>query len=137
MDKRNHPSDIRPTADPALRALYGALMALALLGLALAIAVDGAGATPRPRAAGIVDLPVSFHVRNANTSRLGCPSDGARYTVRGRLVAPSAALAGAGPRAVTVYVHGFNFGGVSTFDLRVVPAYDYAAKMAGLGQTSL
>jgi len=43
----------------------------------------------------------------------------------------------AGPRALTLYVHGFNFGGVSTFDFRAFPAYDYAAKMAGLGQTSL
>jgi pimeloyl-ACP methyl ester carboxylesterase len=52
-------------------------------------------------------------------------------------VGPSASLAGTGPHAVTVYVHGFNFGGVSTFDFRAVPAYDYAAKLAGLGQTSL
>jgi pimeloyl-ACP methyl ester carboxylesterase len=103
----------------------------------LAVAVGGAEATSGPRPRGAVDLPVSFHVRNANTSRLACPSDAARYTVRGRLVAPSAALAGAGPRVVTVYVHGFNFGGVSTFDFRALPAYDYAAKMAGLGQTSL
>ena len=106
-----------------------------------AVAAGGSAARRPHRAARgrseRVVLPLSFHVRNANTSLLACPSDGARYTVSGRLVAPSAALAGTGPRALTLYLHGFNFGGVSTFDFRAVPAYDYAAKMAALGQTSL
>ena len=137
MHKLNHRSGLRHRADQASRASRHALGAVALIGLLLVVVVGGAGATVGPRRPGVVDLPVSFHVRNTNTSRLACPSDGGRYTVRGRLVAPSAALAGAGPRAVALYVHGFNFGGVSTFDFRALPAYDYAAKMAGLGQTSL
>jgi pimeloyl-ACP methyl ester carboxylesterase len=101
------------------------------------VAAGSAEASRGLRPPAVVDLSVSFPVRNANTSRVACPSDAARYTVRGRLVAPSAALASAGPHGVTVYVHGFNFGGVSTFDFRALPAYDFAAKMAGLGQTSL
>lgn len=107
-----------------------------LLGVLLVATAGGskAAAAARPP---VVALPVTFHVSNANTSGLACPSDGARYTVRGSLVAPSAALAGAAPPAVTLYVHGFNFGGESTFHFRAVPAYDYARRMATLGQTSL
>ena len=108
----------------------------AVLGLVLAAA---AGAPGSAAAAGgsIATLPVTFEVRNTNTSALACPSDGARYEVRGSLVAPSAALDGRRPPVVTLYVHGFNFGGQSTFHFRALPAYDYAWQMAKLGQASL
>jgi pimeloyl-ACP methyl ester carboxylesterase len=135
--RHEHNENERSAGRPATQiAARRERLAGALFGLLLAAAAGGPGAAA---AAGppVVALPVTFHVSNTDSSGLACPSDGARYTVRGSLVAPSAALASAGPRAVTLYVHGFDFGGESTFHFRPVPAYNYAAKMAALGQTSL
>lgn len=83
-----------------------------------------------------VELPMAFEVRNTNTSDVPCPSDGAAYTVRGRLVAPPSALAGKQPRAVTVYLHGFNVG---AFNWRPpgMPHLDHAAALARLGHASV
>jgi pimeloyl-ACP methyl ester carboxylesterase len=133
---RNEPSDAERahgTVPPTRRIVR---VAVVVLGLLLPAAASGptAGAAGDPS---VVALPVTFNVRNTNTSGLACPSDGARYKVRGSLVAPSATLAGAVLPAVTLYVHGFDFGGESTFHFRAVPAYDYARRMAELGQTSL
>lgn len=107
-----------------------------VLGLLL-VAVAAAPGSAAAASGSIVTLPATFEVRNTNTSALACPSDGARYKVRGSLVAPSAALAGSRKPVVTLYVHGFNFGGQSTFHFRAVRAYDYAWQMAKLGQASL
>src|SRR2546426_5329446 len=54
----------------------------------------------------IVELPVSFHVVNTNTSGAACPSDGLAYVVQGHLVGPQSIIYGPAPRAITVYVHG-------------------------------
>jgi pimeloyl-ACP methyl ester carboxylesterase len=84
----------------------------------------------------IVDVPVEFGVVNTNTSGVPCPSDGAAYTVRGRLVGPRSALAGPRPRAVTLYLHGFNAGG---FMWRPPgePRLDHAMRLARLGHVSV
>jgi hypothetical protein len=58
----------------------------------------------------IVELPVSFQVKNTNTSGVPCPSDGARYTVRGHIVGPRSALDGSSPRAIAVYLTGLDTG---------------------------
>jgi hypothetical protein len=75
-------------------------------------------------------------VRNTNSSDVACTSDGAAYTVRGSLVAPSSVLERPGPRAVTVYLHGFNVG---TFNWRPpgMPHLDHADALARLGHASL
>lgn len=77
---------------------------------ALATAVGVLATVPVPsdaRAAEqVVPVPVSFDVVNQNRSAVNCPADGARYTVRGHLTGPAAALAGDAVRAATLYLHG-------------------------------
>ena len=93
-------------------------------------------AAPEAAAGAVLELPVAFTVTNTNSSGMPCPSDGAEYKVRGQLVAPRSALEGAGQRAVTVYLHGFNVGG---FMWRPpgAPQLDHAAALARLGHASL
>lgn len=78
---------------------------VALVACALAIPLT-AGAQPAPTGE-IVDVPVSFEVRNVNRTGSACTSDGATYTVHGFLTAPAAVLAAPDP-AVTLYLHGTN-----------------------------
>jgi pimeloyl-ACP methyl ester carboxylesterase len=85
-------------------------------------------ATASPAAA-IVDQPVSFRVTNQNASGVECPADGARYTVKGHLVAPP------GRRSVTVYLHG-SLAGEATWRLDL-PGYDHALEMARRGHASV
>jgi hemolysin type calcium-binding protein len=98
----------------------------------LAAAPQGAAARSKP----VLDVPLAFQVHNTNTSGVPCPSDGGAYTVRGRLVGPRSALDGPRPRAVAVYLHGFNTGG---FMWRPpgAPLLDQAAVLARLGHVSL
>jgi|SRR5947209_2049146 len=86
------------------------------------------------RAAGVVDLPVSFAVQNTNTSAVPCPSDGRAYTVRGHLTAPASAFAA--PGAVAVYLTGLETGEWN-WRLTAVPGYDWPVEMARAGETSL
>lgn len=90
------------------------------------------------RAGTVVDVPVSFQVKNTNTSGSPCasPSDGATYTVRGHISAPRAALAKRRSRAITLYLTGLDTGEWN-WRFRSVPGYDWPAKMAKLGQASL
>lgn len=93
--------------------------------------VDSALATNRS----VVRLPVSFQVKNTNTSQDPCPSDGASYTIKGHITAPARALSAASPPAVTMYLSGYE-GGQWNWDLNF-PGYDHVAEMAKLGHTSL
>lgn len=83
----------------------------------------------------IVDLPVRFDVRNTNTSRVSCGSDGLEYRLAGTLVAPRSELDG-GRRAVTLYLHGLGYG---AFFWRFpgLPTYDYALEQARRGDVSV
>ena len=61
-----------------------------------------------PRIDPLVDLPVSFNVRNVNRALAPCSSDGAAYTIRGHLDATRSALTAAsrGGSSVALYLHG-------------------------------
>lgn len=123
--------ELLPANNPAVR--RGAL----LLALVVALAVQGGmTATADASPGDIIDVPVSFQVKNTNTSRDPCPSDGKSYVVRGHLTGPRAAVLGPGPRAVTLYYEGFD-SGEWIWRFRAVAGYDYTAQLAGLGQTSV
>jgi pimeloyl-ACP methyl ester carboxylesterase len=96
-----------------------------------------AGSEPA-RAAGqnVVELPVSFQVKNTNTSRVPCLSDGATYTVNGHITAPQGSLATSQAKTITIYLYGYE-GGEWNWKLKSVPGYDHAAEMAKLGHISL
>jgi hypothetical protein len=109
-------------------------LSTAVCGVALSVA---ALAVPAAAQAGdVADLPVSFQVKNTDTSALPCPSDSAQYTVRGYLVGPRSALAGPESRAVTVYLHGFNVGAYM-WRLPGFPQLDVPMALARLGHVSL
>src|SRR3954471_9402620 len=83
----------------------------------------------------VVSIPVAFQVTDTNTSRTPCPSDGARYTVRGHLTGPRAALTSRRATSATVYLYGEE-AGEWNWHLTSMPAYDHAAEMAKLGHVS-
>jgi alpha-beta hydrolase superfamily lysophospholipase len=101
-----------------------------------ALAIIAAAAQGSSDRGSVLDLPVAFEVTNTNTSGVPCASDGGAYTVRGHLVGPRSALAGRRPRAVTLYLHGFNVG---EFMWRPpgAPELDLAAALARRGHVSL
>jgi pimeloyl-ACP methyl ester carboxylesterase len=88
----------------------------------------------------VVDLSVSFSVRNLNRSGVPCASDGAAYTVRGHLVLPAGSAggpsSGSAGEAVTVYPHTLDTG-EWTWRFDAVAGYDHARLMAERGHASL
>lgn len=94
-----------------------------------------------PSAAGaaerVVSVPVAFPVQNVNGSALPCPTDGAAYTLRGRIVAPEKALRpGRRELAATLYLHEYSFGKFF-WNLSQLPAFDYATQQAQAGHVSV
>ena len=82
----------------------------------------------------IVDRPVTFAVDNVNRSRAPCEADGKRYTLRGHLMGPRAAVAD--PKAVTLYLHGVEISD-AYFRYRGTPGYDFQTEMAERGHVSV
>ncbi len=118
----------------------GASLVVAAAIAALSAATTPAVATPPAAAAansGVVDVAVSFQVRNVNRSDVACASDGKTYTERGHLLAPAAALRGnAAARSITLYLHGLSFGEFF-WNFTAVSGYDYARHQAQAGQASV
>ena len=78
---------------------------IAALGAAVAATITAA---PLALADGeVVEVPISFSVRNTNTTTVPCLSDGAEYTVRGTLVAPAEAVESGG--SVSLLLHAVTF----------------------------
>lgn len=94
-------------------------------------------AQPPRSAAGnrVVQIPVSFRVRNVNRSKVACPADGRTYTERGDLVAPAGDLTGRA-KTVTLYLHGLGLGKFF-WRFRAVAGYDYAAALVRAGQAAV
>ena len=109
---------------------------LAVLATTALTAAGPATAQPgqRPAAAQVVEVPVTFSVRNTNDTPVACLSDGKDYTVRGHIVAPASALDH--PTAATLYLHAVTWGEYY-FDFKGVPNYDFATQLAQRGHTSV
>jgi pimeloyl-ACP methyl ester carboxylesterase len=104
------------------------------ISLATLLAALAALAVAPTAPARVISQAVRFRVANTNTSGVPCSSDGKTYTVRGHLAGSSAALRH--PRAVTVYLFGYD-AGEWNWRLRAVKGYDHAAEMARRGHVSL
>jgi pimeloyl-ACP methyl ester carboxylesterase len=105
----------------------------------LAAALCAALALPSAASAAerVVSLPVSFEVANVNGSALPCPTDGATYTLRGRIIGPEKTLRrGRSSLAATLYLHEFSFGKFF-WNLSQIPELDYAAQQAQAGHVSV
>src|SRR3954454_19664320 len=114
------------------RASLWSLVAVVAATAGVLVAAPARAATP----VDVVSRPGSFAVVDTNTSGVPCPSDGARYTVRGHLTGPPAALTSRRAEAVTVYLYGEE-AGEWNWHLTSMPAYDHATQMARLGHVSL
>ncbi len=116
----------------------------ATLAVALALAAcsgsNGNGTTTTAPGASafrdVASVPVSFQVSNVNRSQAICPTDGAAYTITGRLVGPRAMLESGSASAITVYMHSVGWGQYY-WHFQEFPAVDYASQMALLGHVSL
>jgi pimeloyl-ACP methyl ester carboxylesterase len=131
---RRGPATERAAGDDwrARSAIAKALLSTALLTLAAAGQPAAAPAATFTAAS----IPVSFKVKNTNTSAVACSSDGADYTVRGHLVAPLDSAGRVGSTAVTLYLHGLGFGEFF-WRFQAVPGYDYATQQAEAGYASV
>ena len=118
------------------RTVIAVLSTAALLVVALTPATSAkpAANSDRPQ---VVEQRVTFTVVNTNTSGLPCPSDGATYEVRGLLTGPRSAFRAGVSRTISVYLHGFSFGGGWLWSFKDVPGYDWPTEMARLGHVSL
>src|SRR6476619_5002225 len=98
-----------------------------------ALAVAMLCGTAQARAVKIASTPVSFQVKNTNTTTApGCAPDGGTYTVRGHLTAPKK-----GKQAgVTLYLHGLGLG-EWLWNFQPVKSYNFVAGMARLGHASV
>lgn len=82
----------------------------------------------------VVEIPVSFNVKNTNNTPVACRSDGKDYTVRGHIVAPRSALEHRS--AATIYLHAVTWGEYY-WNFTGVPNYAFATQLAARGHTSV
>lgn len=120
------------------------IVTLALVAASLSACGDGAqiAAARLDPAHPVLEVPVRFNVVNTNTSGVPCPSEGLPYVIRGQLVGPQRTLTGAGEKAVSLYLHGFDGtyaanGDAAHWRFQAVPGYDHASEMARAGHVSL
>lgn len=114
----------------SLTAAVATLLAGVGIGAGAGPAAAASGPSVRARTtAAVKEIPVSFTVRNTNTSRIPCAADGKAYTVKGHLVGPAARLDAGTRQAVALYVHGLGYGEFF-WNYKGVPGYDYADQQA-------
>lgn len=115
--------------------------ALALIALLL-VALPATADAKKAKKVKVASVAVTFTVRNTNTSKFACPSDGATYQVRGHITGPASALASVSkkkkkrPKGATLYLHGL---GVAEWlwYFPAVPSYSYAHQQARAGHISV
>jgi pimeloyl-ACP methyl ester carboxylesterase len=83
----------------------------------------------------VVTIPISFHVKNTNTTDVFCqnPVDGKDYTVKGVVVGPRSAIRSG--KAATLYLHAVTW--TSKYFTLNIPGHNYAEEMAKRGHVSI
>ena len=109
--------------------LSGVAAGIVLASLCTAPAANAANAA----ADNIVELPVSFTVKNTNRTSVPCSSDGAEYTVRGVMVGPKRAIAAG--NAATLYLHAVTW--TSEYFNLDIPGHNFARALAEKGHVSI
>ena len=89
--------------------------------------------TSASAASNIVELPISFKVKNTNNTSVPCQSDGKDYIVKGVVVGPKSAIA-AGD-AATLYLHAVTW--TSDYFNLDIEGHNFAAEMAKKGHVSI
>lgn len=123
------------------RVLAPCAVALLLLAL-LPAAGEAKSSKKKPKLVKAASVSVTFTVRNTNTSKFACTSDGATYQVKGHITGPASALAAkkkkkkAKAKGVTLYLHGLGLG-EWLWNFTAVPSYNFALQEARAGHTSV
>jgi pimeloyl-ACP methyl ester carboxylesterase len=114
--------------------------AAAVAGLAALAALAVGPAPPTvaaPVAGPVVSHEVTFQVKNGNGTAVPCQTDGASYSIHGRLVGPPGQLSAGSPnRAVVVSLHGLGYGQFF-WDFEILPGYDWSSALASHGVASV
>jgi pimeloyl-ACP methyl ester carboxylesterase len=101
--------------------------------IAVGLTLTALCGTAQARAVKVTSTPVSFQVRNTDTTGSpGCAPDGATYTVRGHLTAPAKGK----QKGVTLYLHGLGLG-EWLWNFQAVKSYNFVAGMARLRHASV
>jgi len=115
--------------------------ALAVVGLCLGLVL--LPATAEAKTVKTASVPVTFTVKNTDTSQFPCASDGATYQIKGHITGPASALATAAKKkkkktskGVTLYLHGLGVG-EWLWNLQAVPSFNYALQQAKSGHVSV
>ena len=119
-----------------MKRLLGPCMLLICL---LLIVPAGAGA----KNAKTASVPVTFTVRNTDTSLFACTSDGGTYQIKGHITGPSSALATTAKKkkkkrskSATLYLHGLGVG-EWLWNFTAIPSFNYALQQAKAGHVSV
>jgi pimeloyl-ACP methyl ester carboxylesterase len=116
---------------------------LALIVLALLLAAPAGADAKKAKTVKAATVAATFTVRNTNTSKFPCGSDGGTYQVRGHISGPASTLAASSkkkkkkrPKGATLYLHGL---GVAEWlwYFQGVPSYNYATRQARRGHVSV
>ena len=111
--------------------------AVAVAGIAALSAMVAAPQAHSVAAPAVVSHEVSFQVKNTNDTQLPCPTDGATYSIHGRLVGPANQLSSDNSnRSVVLSLHGLGYGEFF-WDFDAVPGYDWSAALAEHGVASV
>ena len=114
---------------PVRTLLSGVLAGVITAGL---FAVPAVAAPP----VDIVELPISFAVKNTNRTGVPCVSDGKTYTVNGVIVGPRNAVAGGRDLgAATLMLHAVTW--TSDYFNLDIPGHNYSRALAALGHTTI
>jgi pimeloyl-ACP methyl ester carboxylesterase len=107
-----------------------------LVWLLIAAATPTLSARAAAASVGVTSLPVTFHVKNTNTSAVDCDSDGNPYKVVGHLTGPAGVVRAERIPAATLYLHG-DAVDESLWRYAKAPGYDYTAALAARGLVSV
>lgn len=111
-----------------------------LLAVCLLLLVPAAAGAKKAKTVKTASVPVTFTVKNTDTSQFACASDGATYQVKGHITGPASALASVSKKkrskGVTLYLHGLGVG-EWLWNLQAVPTFNYALQQAKAGHVSV
>lgn len=118
--------------------------AVTLTALALAlIAMPAAAQAKKASKVKTASVAATFTVKNTDTSKFACTSDGGTYQVTGHITGPASALASTSkkkkkkrPKAATLYLHGLGVGEWLWY-FQPIPSYNYALRQAKAGHVSV
>ncbi|GAA0606040.1 alpha/beta fold hydrolase [Sporichthya brevicatena] len=116
---------------PLLSGLVAGVLTAGLLSAPGGTSAASAASTQNPF--DIVEVPISFAVKNTNRTTVPCASDGKDYTIRGVVIGPRETVAGG--RAATLYLHAVTW--TSEYFHLDIPGHNYARSLAALGHVSI